>query len=145
VVVDHIQDDGEAAIVTGIDQILQPLGSSVGVMRSVEIDTVIAPASCPGKLADRHEFHMGYAKPHQVIESVHCGVECSIRGVTADVHLVDDPGRKRPGLPVLVCPKISIVVQKPGRAMNALRLPEGTWVRQGFPLIQDKGIVCARP
>ena len=47
VVVDHIEEDGQAARVAGIDQAFQPLRAAVGVMGGVEVHAVIAPPPAP--------------------------------------------------------------------------------------------------
>ena len=45
VVVDHVEDHGEATLVAGVDQCLQPRRAAVEVVGRVEIDAVVAPAA----------------------------------------------------------------------------------------------------
>ena len=75
VIVDHIEEDGQAARVAGIDQAFQPLRATVGVMGGVKVHAVIAPPPAPRELVDGHQLDVRDAEVDQVIEPRNGGLE----------------------------------------------------------------------
>ena len=55
-VVNDIEQDGEAFGMAGIHQPFQIVRRAVGPMRREEIDSIVSPAALAGKLIHRHEF-----------------------------------------------------------------------------------------
>ncbi len=96
-VVNHIQKDGQTAIVTSVDQLPQTGGPAVGVMRRIEGHAVISPAVIAREFVDRHEFHMRHAESHEVIELFDGGLEGPAGRECANVELVKDGGGQRRG------------------------------------------------
>src|SRR5439155_19429236 len=58
-VVDDVEEDGEALRVAGVHEAAQPLRTAVGRLRRVEVNAVVAPVARAGELGDRHELHRG--------------------------------------------------------------------------------------
>lgn len=52
-VVDHIHDDRQTLTVAGIDQPLETLDSTVGILRRVGVNAIVAPVAVAGALRDR--------------------------------------------------------------------------------------------
>ena len=56
VVVDHVEDHREAALVAGVDEALQPGRPPVGVLHREGEDPVVAPVARAGELGHRHDL-----------------------------------------------------------------------------------------
>ena len=92
-VVDDVDQHGDAVFVAGLDESLEGVGSAVGRLVGEGIGRIVAPRTIAGKLADGHELHRGYAQRLQISDLVGAVVEGGgqpILGVVrAGVHLVD--------------------------------------------------------
>ena len=62
VIVDHVEEHHEAAVVSGIDQALQALRPAVDRVRGIEQHAVITPAAIAGELRHRHELDRRHAE-----------------------------------------------------------------------------------
>jgi len=62
VVVDDIKGDGQAATMTGVDKLLEGIGTSVGLMDGVPKDAVVAPVPLPVEIVDGQELDVGDAQ-----------------------------------------------------------------------------------
>jgi len=71
-VVDHVQQDGQPALVAGVDEALQAVGPTVGVVRREQVHAVVAPAASARKLGHRHQFDMRDAEIDQMREPLDC-------------------------------------------------------------------------
>ena len=109
-VVDDVEEHGQAAAVAGVDQTLEPVRPTVGMMWRVEIDAVIAPAAASGKFSHRHQLDMSDAELDQMVELIDGADEGSFRCEGADMKLVDHGGRKRRRLPPSIRPAKSVVI-----------------------------------
>src|SRR6516165_1380522 len=56
VVVDHVENHCEPQPVTSVDEPLEFLRSAIGWMRSIQIDSVVAPVAVAWKGRDRHQL-----------------------------------------------------------------------------------------
>ena len=106
VVVDDVEEDGEAARVRGVHQRLEVLGPAVGRLGGVEEHAVVAPAPAAREVGHRHQLQRGDAEGDQMIEPLGHGRVGAGRGEGADVQLVEheplrrepDPGAVGPGM-----------------------------------------------
>src|SRR5690242_9990979 len=72
VVVDDVENDGEAGRMRALDEVLECLGSSVAVLHRVETDPVVAPVSVAGELRDGHDFDGGHTEVCELREVSRC-------------------------------------------------------------------------
>src|SRR5207245_1213241 len=105
-VVDDIQDSGQAVQMAGIDQTLHRLWTAVGVMRGEKVDAVVTPAPRAGELGHRHDLDRIHAELDQLGEALDRRIECSGGGERADVKLVEDEAGKWAAAPAGVAPRI---------------------------------------
>ena len=103
VVVDDIEEDGEAAGMAGLDEPLQILRRAIPRSGRVEEDTVISPISSTWKFGDRHQLDGSRAELLDVIEMPDNPGEVTGFGKGADMQLVEDdffPASAPPGVVV---------------------------------------------
>ncbi len=143
VVVDHVQQHRNAPAVTGIDQAFQAFGPSVGVVRGIQVDPVVAPAALAGELRHRHQLQVSDAEFGQVVEPVDHAVESARRGEGADVDLLDHRRSQWRRLPASVVPDETGMIQPARRAVYALRLPGGARIGERAVAVDAEGIVAA--
>jgi len=118
VVVDDIEEDGEAALVSRIDKAAKGGGASVIGLHGVEANTVIAPVAGTGDGVDGHEFDGGDAEVAEVIEALDGGVEGGSGGEGADVEFVENVAGEGKSAPVIVLPSKG-GIDDFGRAVDA--------------------------
>src|SRR6185295_5402749 len=111
-VVNDIKDYSQAAAVAGVDQALEPLRTSIGVVRRVKIDTIVSPTAASGKFCHRHQLDMTDAEVNQIIEFIDGRDEGSFRCEGSDMKLVDRGGRKRRRLPSSIRPRKGSVIDE---------------------------------
>ena len=100
VVVDHVENDRETALMCRIDQRTQVVRSAIDASRRVKQHAVVTPVACPRKIGDRHDLDCCNAEVDQVIELADRRVEGSLRREGANVQLVNDQfgnSWRRPG------------------------------------------------
>ena len=66
VVVDDVEDHGEAVPVRGVDEAPEIVRGAVGARRGVERDAVVAPVPAAGEVGDRHQLDRGDPEVAQV-------------------------------------------------------------------------------
>ncbi|CAN5826144.1 hypothetical protein BH23ACT5_BH23ACT5_01360 [soil metagenome] len=94
VVVHHVEDHAEPMAMAGVYEGMEPFRASVGVVRCVEPNTVIAPAASSGELVDGHHLYGVYSQRHELVETFDCGDEGAVGGECPDMHLVKDSRRQ---------------------------------------------------
>ena len=103
VVVDDVEDDGDATTVGGIDEPAEPVRTPVRLLDREDEGGVVAPRDVAGELVGRHHLDDVDAQVGQVVELADDGLEVAApaaRRVEAEaphVELVDDhlvPGRR---------------------------------------------------
>jgi hypothetical protein len=144
VVVHDVQDHRESPGVAGIHQALEALRPAIGVVGGPEIDAIVAPPARPRELRDRHELDVRDAETPEMAEPLDDSIEGAGGREGADVELVDHSGRQRRRLPARVRPVKGRVVDAPRRAVDALRLPRRSRVRQRRAPVEYEGVVGAR-
>ncbi len=122
VVVDDVQDDGEAAPVRGVDEPLESLGAAVARLGRVEGHAVVAPVAIARELGDGHDLDCGDAQVAQRPQPLDDGVERAGRRERADVQLVEDVVRHLGRAPTVVGPTKRGRVDHTRRAVHAVRL-----------------------
>ena len=55
-VVDHVEDHGQAGLMGGVDEPLQRPRAAVAVLHGVGMDAVVAPVAVAGELGHRHQL-----------------------------------------------------------------------------------------
>ena len=133
VVVDHVEDRGEAPRVAGVDEALEGVWTAVRVVGGREENAVVSPPVVPRELVDRHDLHCPHAEVHQVVEPLDGGVEGALGREGPDMQLVDRPPRE-PGcgatVPLVIRPGERRVVDHARGPLDPLRLPGRAGVRQ---------------
>ena len=145
VVVDDVQDDGQAVAVGGVDEALEAVRAAVGLVRRVPVDAVVAPAPLAAERVHRHELDVGDAEFDQVRQALDGGVECAAGGERADVQLVDDRARQGPAGPRARPASRSRLVIQPTGPVYAVRLPARTRIGQHrLVVVEQEAVVGAR-
>ena len=70
VVVDDVEDDGDAAARARVDEAAEVVGRAVQVRRREQVDAVVAPAEAPVELGDRHQLDHRDADARQLAQLV---------------------------------------------------------------------------
>jgi hypothetical protein len=94
VVVDDIQEDGEAFRVSCVYKALEGVRTAVRLVHCEKRRTVIAPAEFSRERRHGHQFEVSSAQINEEIELFDGGVECAAGSEGPDVQLVDDGGRQ---------------------------------------------------
>ncbi len=89
-VVNHIQDDAQLALMACVDQLFESFRSAVAVVRRVQIDTVITPTAFTGEFRYRHDLDMSNAKRLQFAEPCYRRLKGALRREGSYMQLVDD-------------------------------------------------------
>ena len=84
-VVDDVQNDGQAAAVALGHETRQPLRAAVGILDGEGIDAVIPPVPPARELGHRHELDGRHAELPEVIEVRHDAIERALPAERADV------------------------------------------------------------
>src|SRR5689334_4302648 len=105
VVINNVEDDGEALLMTGIDELLQANRTAVAALCSVWKHAVVSPVSIAGKLRDGHKFDCGDAELNEIIESRNDRLERAPGRESARMHFVDDVVLQRNATPVFIGPR----------------------------------------
>ena len=119
VVVDDIQDHGQAGQMARVDKTLHRLGTAIGLVGREQVDAVVTPAARAGELGHRHDLDRIHAELDQVGEALDRGIERSGGGERADVKLVQDEAFKWAAAPAGVAPRM-------GGLVDDLRQPQHT-------------------
>ena len=143
VVVHHVEQDGQAALVTGVDEPLQPVGAAVGLVHRPQVDPVVAPAVPAGERRHRHQLHRVHTEVAQVVKPPDGRVEGALGGKGADVQFVDHRAVQRAAAPPLVRPAEGGVIVGAAQALDAERLPQRTRIRQRLAVVQPEPVVDA--
>ncbi len=121
-VVDDVEQDGEPAGVTSVDQCLQRLRPAITRRRRKKKDAVIPPIAATRKFSDRHQFDSGDAEPAQIVEMAARTREVAAFRKRADMQLVKNDLLPAAPSPVEIGPVISLRVDNLAGAVNAIGL-----------------------
>src|SRR5829696_8366153 len=143
VVVDDVEDHGEALAVRRVDELGEPGRATVGRLRGGDVDAVVAPAVAPGELADGHQLDRRHAEVAQAGEVRDGVAERPARAERADVQLVDHGvghARRHEGG---VGPLHDAGVEQARRPAQPLGLEARARVREGVA-VEHEPVVRAR-
>ncbi len=143
VVVHHVKQHGQAAVVTGVHEPLQPVRPAVGLVHRPQVDPVVAPAVAAWERRDRHQLDRVHAEVTQVVQPPDGGVEGALRGERADVQLVDHRSVQRPAPPARVGPAERGVIIGAAQPLDAERLPQRPRVGQHLTAVDAEAVVDA--
>src|SRR6478752_5236383 len=79
VVVDHIEQHGQAKPVRSIDEPLQSVRTAIGLVHSIKRNAVITPSVIAIERRNGHQFNMSDAEAPQVFEPRNYGVKSALR------------------------------------------------------------------
>ena len=122
VVVDDVQDQGEALGMAGVDEALEPLGPAIRVVGGEEVGAVVAPVARARKGRHRHQLDGGDAQLAQVRQPRGDARERPLGRERAHVQLVDDQVGARQAAPGGVGPGEAVGGHDARRPVHALRL-----------------------
>lgn len=108
VVVDHIEYHSEAAGVAGVDQGLQAVGTSVGLVHGVPEDAVVSPVVDTVETVDGHHFHEVDPEFHEVVELVDGRGEGSFGREGSDVKFINRGPGELAAVPLRVRPRVPV-------------------------------------
>ena len=89
-VVDDVEDDGDAERVGAIDEAAEIVGPAVEPGRREQVDAIISPAEPAREIRHGHHFDAGDAELGERRQLARSRLPASLRGEGADMHLVDD-------------------------------------------------------
>ena len=101
-VVDDVEDHAETATMAGIDETGEAFRPSIGVVRRVEVDAVVAPAAVAGELGHGQHLDRIDAQIDQRVEVLDRAVERAGGREGADVDLFEHRGRQVESGPGLI-------------------------------------------
>jgi hypothetical protein len=142
-VVDDVDEHGEAGIVSRVDQRPQVIGAAVRARGSKQRDAVIPPVAIAGEIGQRHQLDRGDPEIAQVGKLLDDAAEGTRRREGADVQFVDDGAARIEPAPTLVGPGEAEGVEDLGPLVHAVRLKAARRVGPGIPAIHDKGVSIA--
>ena len=143
VVVDDVEQHGQALAVRGVDELLQPVRPAVGGLRGGDVDAVVAPAVAARELADRHHLDRRDAELAQLAQVRDRGLERALGREGADVQLVEDELADRRRAPVGVGPRERAGVEQARRAAQA-RPAASASTGRGAVAVEHELVVRAR-
>ena len=143
VVVDHVQDHGQAPLMAGVDQSFQAFGSAIGVLHREGINPVVAPVAPARKLGHRHQLQGGDPQIFQIIQMGDNGVEGPFRGKSPHVQFINHVIGKGEAGPMAVVPG-EIRLNHLGRAVHPLGLKPGGRVREILLPVKPVKIAATR-
>src|SRR5436190_656480 len=89
-IVDDVEDDGEAEAVRRVDERAHVARCAVGMKRRIGEDTVVAPAETANELGDGQKLDDGYAELREMRQFADRGTPCPLEGEGPDMELIDD-------------------------------------------------------
>ena len=144
VVVDHIQEDGEAFGVAGVYEPLKAVRPAVAVLSRIGEHAVISPVAGARELADRHDLDGGDAQIAELAQPRDDRLECPFRSESADVQLVEDEIFSTQPLPIAVAPGEPPRDHDRRGTLDTLGLPERAGVCTFGTIAQSVGVSLTR-
>src|SRR5262244_1477360 len=143
-VVDDVEEHGEAAGVAGLDQSLQLLRTHAGRVGRKEQDTVVAPPPSAGKVGHGHQLDRGHPEGDQMVEALGQPREGALGTEGADVQLVEDEPFGRDAAPLVVGPCILQRIDDFARPVHVQGLIARDRVRHEQLAIDPEGVTRPR-
>src|SRR6185312_1035086 len=133
VIVNDVEEYGNAAAVAGVDEPLQSFGTPVVMLDCVQEDAVVAPIALTGTLRHGHQLYRSNAKCGQVVQARDDGIESSFRRERADMEFVEDHRGQRPAPPCDILPNMVPVIDDLGGAVHSFGLRLASRIGALFP------------
>ncbi len=127
VVVNHVQDGGQALFVAGVYQAFEAQGAAVALLHGKGVGAVVAPVAAAGELGHRHDLHRGDAQLLEFGQMGNNRVKGAVRGEGAHVEFIDDEILERQAEPALIFPGEG-GVHHPGGTVHILGLVPGSGI-----------------
>jgi hypothetical protein len=89
-VVDDVEDDGDAQGVGGVDEAAEINRLAVEMGGREKIDAMVSPAESARKFCHRHNFEAGDTELGESRKFAQGSIPAPLRGECADMHFVDD-------------------------------------------------------
>ena len=140
-VVDHVLDHGQTALVARLNEALVGLGAAILLLHRVPEDAVVSPVVGAVERVHRKHFDGVDAEFDQVVEAGDGRVEGALRRELADVEFVDQGAGQVASLPRPIRPGVGSWVELPAQFMHALGLAQRTGVREGALAVDDEAVV----
>ena len=121
-VVDDVEDHGDAARVRRVDEAPEVVGRAVKTRRREQIDAVVAPPEAPLELRDRHHLDERDADARELPQLLRRRGKRARARERADVHLVRDLSRQHRAGPRLIGPAERVRIDDLGRSVRTLGL-----------------------
>src|SRR5688500_3692681 len=139
VIVDHVEEHHQPALMRGVDQALQLIRRAIGPRRGEGQDAVIAPVPPAREIGDWHQLDRGDAEVRQPVEPALDAGEVAAVAEGAGVKLVEHGLHPWPPAPVGAAPLVRQRIDHYARAMNAVRLlpGRGVWNAQAAGNLVD--------
>ena len=144
VVVDDVQQHGEAFRMRCVDETREPVGTAVRAMRGGQVEAVVPPATLAGEGRHGHQLDRSHAERTQASQTRDHGVERSLVRERADVELVDDEVVERDALPALVGPGERTRVDDCRRTSHAVRLCARARIGICLAAVDDESVLGTR-
>ncbi len=122
VVVDDIEEDGQASGVTGIHEGLERFRPSIAGVGSEGQDSVVAPAPPTGEVSDGHQLHRRHPERGEVIEPLGERLEGALWSKRPHVELVEDEPFRGNAVPLGIGPGIRRRVDDLAGPVDIVRL-----------------------
>jgi len=139
-VVDDIDNDGDAAAMGGIDETPESVDPAIGVLNGEGKDAVITPVALARTLSKWHQLDRVDAEFEKVIQTRDNAVEILSGRKGSGVQFVNDGVAERYSLPAVVGPLKLPPVDHRRQGMHAVGLTKGSGVGEGFASIDRKPI-----
>ena len=108
-IIDHIENYCEPPDMTFIDQSLEAVRATVGVLHRKGVGNIVPPVSRARELPDRHDLERIYSQILKIIKPWDDSLEGSLFCESADVKLVDDHPLQGYPSPAPILPRIFMV------------------------------------
>ena len=140
VVVDHVQEHGEAPGVAGVHQAFEPVGTAVGLVGSEEVHPVVAPAAGSGEPVHRHQPEVGDPQVLQVIQARRDPVERPLRRERPHVEFVHRGPGEGFGYEPRVGPGERRVIHRLRGTVDSAGLARGAGIGKRRPPVEREGV-----
>src|SRR5580704_3873837 len=89
-VVDYIQNDGDAYCMRAIDEGAEIIWGAIKPRGCKKIYPVVAPSELSGEICNRHQFDYGNSEIGELLQMLDCGAVCAFLSESADVHFINN-------------------------------------------------------
>ena len=145
VIVDHVQQHGQAARVGRVHQAAQRLRAAVGARGREQAHAIVAPVALARKVGHRHQLDRRHAQVVQVVQPLDQRVERARVGRRPDMQLVDQRVFERDAAPIAIRPGERRRIDHLRGAVDAGGLKARGWVGAWIARVEPVEIARAWP